>query len=80
MPSRCVGYFHDGVTRFSLGAAVRLEIGFRFVATGIRVEELDDTVGSGLADLQRLADGLYRYLTVLSLSIPVSPARHIVPH
>jgi len=60
-----------------VGAAVRLDIGFRFVATDIRVEELDGTVWPSLPDLQRLAGGLYR---TGRLSLPVQPVlRNVVP-
>jgi hypothetical protein len=53
-----------------VGAAVRLDIGFRFVATDIRVEELDGSVWPSLAELRRLAGGLYR---TGRLSLPVPP-------
>jgi hypothetical protein len=60
-----------------VGAAVRLDIGFRFVATDIRVEELDGTVWPSLADVQRLAGGLYR---TGRLSLPMRPVLHnVVP-
>jgi hypothetical protein len=60
-----------------VGAAVRLDIGFRFVATDIRVEELDGTVWPSLPDLRRLAGGLYR---TGRLSLPVRPVlRNVVP-
>ena len=38
-----------------LGAAVRQEQGYRFVAVDLRVEELDGSVTATLADTQRLA-------------------------
>ena len=60
-----------------VGAAVRLDIGFRFVATDIRVEELDGTVWPSLPELRRLAGGLYR---TGRLSPPVRPVPHnVVP-
>jgi len=43
-----------------VGAAIRLEQGFRFVATDIRLEELDGSTWPSLADVQRLARQLYR--------------------
>lgn len=42
----------DGVF---VGAAIRLDTGFRFIATDMRLEELDATVWPSLADVQRLA-------------------------
>ena len=41
-----------------VGAAVRQERGFRFVAVDLRVEELDGSVTATLADTQRLAASL----------------------
>jgi hypothetical protein len=46
----------DGVF---VGAAVRLDRGYRFVATNMRLEELDQTIWPTLADVQRLARRLY---------------------
>ncbi len=60
-----------------VGAAVRLDIGFRFVATDIRVEELDGTVWPSLDDLRRLTGCLCR---TGSLAMPVHPVlRNGVP-
>jgi hypothetical protein len=42
----------DGVF---VGAAVRLDRGYRFVATDVRLEDLDATIWPTLADVQRLA-------------------------
>jgi hypothetical protein len=47
----------DGVF---VGAAIRLDRGYRFVATNMRLEELDQTIWPTLADVQRLARLLYR--------------------
>ena len=47
----------DGVF---VGAAVRLDTGYRFVATDFRLEQLDSTTWPSLADVQRLARNLYR--------------------
>jgi hypothetical protein len=43
-----------------VGAAIRLDSGYRFVATDMRLEELDSTIWPTLADIQRLARRLYR--------------------
>ena len=42
-----------------VGAAIRLDRGYRFVAINYRLEELDSTVWPTLADVQRLARRLY---------------------
>jgi hypothetical protein len=46
----------DGVF---VGAAIRLDTGYRFVATDYRLEELDSTIWPTLADVRRLARTLY---------------------
>ena len=46
----------DGVF---VGAAIRLDRGYRFIATNMRLEELDQTIWPTLADVQRLARRLY---------------------
>jgi hypothetical protein len=46
----------DGVF---VGVAIRIDRGFRFVATDFRLEELDSTVWPSLADVRRLARRLY---------------------
>jgi hypothetical protein len=46
----------DGVF---VGAAVRLDCGYRFIATNMRLEELDQTIWPTLAEVQRLARRLY---------------------
>jgi hypothetical protein len=46
----------DGVF---LGAAVRLDRGYRFVAVDLRVEALDETIWPDLAEIRRLARHLY---------------------
>jgi hypothetical protein len=43
-----------------VGAAVRLDTGYRFIATDIRMEELDGTTWPSLADVRRLANQLFR--------------------
>jgi hypothetical protein len=47
----------DGVF---VGAAVRLDRGFRFVAVDLRLDELDGVIRPGLPDIQALARRLYR--------------------
>jgi hypothetical protein len=42
-----------------VGAAVRLDRGYRFVATDVRLYELDETIWPTLADVERLARRLY---------------------
>jgi hypothetical protein len=43
-----------------VGAAVRLDTGYRFVATDIRMEELNGTTLPTLADVRRTAHRLFR--------------------
>jgi hypothetical protein len=38
-----------------VGAAVRLDRGYRFIAVDFRLEDLDGTIWPSLADVQRLA-------------------------
>jgi hypothetical protein len=45
----------DGVF---VGVAVRLDTGYRFIATDFRLEQLDSTIWPTLADVQRLARSL----------------------
>jgi hypothetical protein len=42
-----------------VGAAVRLDRGYRFIAVDFRLEDLDGTIWPTLADVQRLARRLY---------------------
>lgn len=42
-----------------VGAAVRLDKGYRFIATDMRLDELDGSIWPTLADVQRLARRLY---------------------
>ena len=42
-----------------VGAAVRLDVGYRFIATDMKVEDLDGSIWPSLADVKRLARGLY---------------------
>lgn len=43
-----------------VGAAVRLDTGYRFIATDIRMDDLDGTTWPSLADVKRLAHRLFR--------------------
>ena len=43
-----------------IGVAVLLDRGYRFVATDIRMEELDGSIWPTLTDVQRLAGQLFR--------------------
>jgi hypothetical protein len=42
-----------------VGAAIRLDNGYRFIATDIRLDELDGTIWPTLTDVKRLARRLY---------------------
>ena len=42
-----------------VGAAVRLDRGYRFIATDFRVEELDGSTWPTLADVRRVVGGLF---------------------
>ena len=42
-----------------VGAAVRLDVGYRFIATDVKLEDLDGSVFPTLADVQRLARRIY---------------------
>jgi hypothetical protein len=46
----------DGVF---VGAAVRIDRGYRFVATDFRLEELDSSTWPSLADVRRVARRVY---------------------
>jgi hypothetical protein len=43
-----------------VGAAIQLEEGYRFVAVDLRVEEMDCRTWPSIADIKRVAQGLYR--------------------
>ena len=53
-----------------LGAAIRQETGYRFVAVDLRVEELDGSIWPSLADTRRLAHCL-----VTTGRLPQGPAQ-----
>ena len=63
----------DGVF---VGAAVRLDTGYRFVATDFRLEELDSTIWPTLADVRRLARILYLTGGFVGRTTPQAPSRH----
>jgi hypothetical protein len=42
-----------------VGAAVWLDVGYRFIATDMRLEELDGSVWPSLVDVKRLAQRVY---------------------
>jgi len=60
----------DGVV---VGAAVRLDQGYRFIATNMRLEELDQTIWPTLAEVQRLARRLYLNGSLAARGTPPTP-------
>lgn len=42
-----------------VGAAIRLDNGYRFIATDIRLDDLDGTIWPNLNDVKRLAHRLF---------------------
>ena len=42
-----------------VGAAVRLDTGYRFIATDIKLDDLDGSIWPTLADIRRLARQAY---------------------
>jgi hypothetical protein len=42
-----------------VGAAVRLDRGYRFIATDMKLDDLDGSIWPSLADVQRLARRIY---------------------
>jgi hypothetical protein len=42
-----------------VGAAVRLDRGYRFIATDLKLDDLDGSIWPTLADVQRLARQIY---------------------
>lgn len=63
----------DGVF---VGAAIRLDQGYRFVAINMRLEELDQTIWPTLADVKRMARRLYLSGSVAAPDAP--PARSAI--
>ena len=64
----------DGVF---VGAAIRIDRGYRFVATDLRMEELDTSIWPTLADVQRVALRVYQNSTSAG---PTSPSLHARAH
>jgi hypothetical protein len=60
----------DGVF---VGAAIRIDRGYRFVATDFRLEELDSSIRPTLEDVRRLAR---RALVAATPARPIAPAVH----
>ena len=60
-----------------VGVAVRIDRGYRFVATDFRLEELDTSVWPTLEDVRRLAR---RHLLMSTSAGPISPALHARQH
>jgi hypothetical protein len=54
-----------------VGVAVRIDRGYRFVATDLRLEELDSSIWPTLEDVRRLAR---RALLAATSAGPISPA------
>jgi hypothetical protein len=66
----------DGVF---VGAAIRIDRGYRFVAIDLRMEELDSTIWPTLADVQRLARRLYLTGSFAGPAIPEPTAATASP-
>lgn len=64
----------DGVF---VGAAIRIDRGYRFVATDFRMEELNSSIWPTLVDVQRVARRIYRDAASAG---PVSPSLHAGAH
>jgi hypothetical protein len=64
----------DGVF---VGAAIRIDRGYRFVATDFRLEELDSSIWPTLEDVRRIAR---RALLAATSSGPISPTLHATAH
>ncbi|HTI83632.1 MAG TPA: hypothetical protein VL614_24525 [Acetobacteraceae bacterium] len=60
-----------------VGVAVRIDRGYRFVATDFRLEELDTSIWPSLDDVRRLAR---RSLQAAMSAGPISPALHAHAH
>jgi hypothetical protein len=64
----------DGVF---VGAAIRIDRGYRFVATDLRMEELDSSIWPTLADVRRVARRVYQNATSAG---PLSPSLQTGAH
>ena len=60
-----------------VGVAVRIDRGYRFVATDFRLEELDTSIWPTLDEVRRLAR---RSLAASMSAGPISPALHAQAH
>jgi hypothetical protein len=60
----------DGVF---VGAAIRIDRGYRFVAIDFRLEELDSSIWPTLADVRRVARRVYQTATSAGV---ISPTLH----
>jgi hypothetical protein len=60
-----------------VGAAIRIDRGYRFVANDFRLEELDSTVWPTLDDVRRVAR---RTLLRATSAGPISPKLHTTAH
>lgn len=56
-----------------VGVAVRIDRGYRFIATDFRLEDLDTSIWPTLEDVRRLAR---RSLLAATSASPISPALH----
>jgi hypothetical protein len=61
-----------------VGAAIRLDTGYRFIATDIRLDDLDGSIWPTLADVKRLARNLYLTgrFSGASASRPIAAMQH----
>jgi hypothetical protein len=64
----------DGVF---VGAVIRIDRGYRFVAIDCRLEELDSAIWPTLADVQRLARRLYLTGSFAGNATPENPRQRI---
>ena len=62
-----------------VGAAVRLNTGYRFVATDVRLNELDGTTWPSLTEVKRLAHRLFRNGNVPPAASELPFATEIAP-
>ena len=57
-----------------VGAAVRLDVGYRFIATDLRLDDLDGSIWPPLADVRRVAFEIYTGRRINMLGQVLSPA------
>ena len=60
-----------------VGVAVRIDRGYRFIATDFRLEELDTSIWPTLEDVHRLAR---HHLLIATSAGPIVPASHPAAH